>query len=305
MRTLAGLIAILAGLFALAGSPVRAQELAAVQIGSVTATQSCTYWRNYEGSSLVYSEAEYARYWGAAAARSYYAAHTTWRSWVEKDCQSNFQTLRSAIEAAIASTGRLTVGRGGYTLDVTISDISADPPATNQPVSGDAAYRTSWGKAVVTANYTLRDRSGSSVDGGVITKRIDMSKTIDTNRMSVRASEPGGAVYDLIQNEVALQIAREVTFTIDPIQVIGVEGDRVEINYGRPLVELGDQLDIEKIRGIGAVRFRVISASDRTAIAQVRGDVDVSDVDVGSGVTFIEADSDAANARVLRRNRLP
>lgn len=305
MQYFKSFVLFLAGAFALCGTSAHAQERYTVQVGTISSTQSCAYFRNYSGSRLSYSESEYARYWGAAAARRYYAAHTTWRSWVVKDCQDNFKTLRSSIEAALASTGRITVGRGGYVVDVTISDVSADLPATNRPVRGDASYRTSWGKAVVTANFTVRDRTGASVDGGIMTKRIEMSRTLDTNRMRVRVSEPGGAVYDLIQNEVALQIAREVTFGIEPVQVIGVDGDRVEINYGRPLVSVGDQIDVSQLRGIGAVRFRVISAGDRTAVAQVRGDVDFSDVDIGSTVSFIEADSDAANARVLRRNRLP
>lgn len=305
MKNLGTILALIAGLFVFAGSSATAQDRFTVQVGTITSTKSCTTYRNYEGSRLSYSESEYARYWGAAAARRYYAAHTTWRSWVVKDCQDNFRTLRSSIEASLASTGRITVARGGYTLDVTISDVSADPPATSRPVRGEASYRTSWGKALVTANFTLRDRGGASVDGGIMTKRIEMSRTLDTNNIRVRVSEPGGAIYDLIQNEVALQIAREVTFGLEPVEVIGVEGDRVEINYGRPLVNVGDQFDVEQLRRIGAVRFRVITAGDRTSVAQVRGDVDPSDVDIGSAVSFVEADSDAANARVLRRNRLP
>ncbi len=305
MLTFRTLLALFAGMLAFTGTNALAQERYTVQVGTIDSAQSCTYFRNYSGSRLSYSESQYARYWGAAAARRYYAAHTTWRSWVVKDCQSNFATLRSSIEAALASTGLITVGRGGYVVDVTISDVSANLPATNRPVRGDASYRTSWGKAVVTANFTVRDRNGASVDGGIMTKRIEMSRTLDTNRMRVRVSEPGGAVYDLIQNEVALQIAREVTFGIEPVQVIGIDGDRVEINYGRPLVSVGDQIDVDQLRRIGAVRYRVISAGDRTSVAQVRGDVDFSDVDIGSAVSFIEADSDAANARVLRRNRLP
>ncbi|EAQ30400.1 hypothetical protein NAP1_06470 [Erythrobacter sp. NAP1] len=305
LARLAFALGLLGGLFALTATSASAQGETRVRVGTITAGQSCTTWRNYEGSRLTYSEAEYARWWGAAAARRYYLSHTTWRSWVVKDCQDNFTSLRDTVEASLASTGRLTVGRGGYTLDIRISNISSTPPATRQPVRGDASYRTSWGTALVTADYILRDRNGDSVDGGAITKRIEMSRTIDTNRMSVSVSEPGAAVYNLMQNEVALAIAREVTFTIEPARVIAAEGDRIEINYGRPLVELGDRLDVKKTRGIGSIRYRVVSASDNDAVAEVDGDNDTSDIEPGNLVTFIEKDSDAANARRFQRRRLP
>lgn len=296
--------AALAGLL-LAGVPAAAQGPVAVNVGTIESTRTCTYFRNYEGSRLTVSESEYARVWGAAAARRFYAAHTTWRSYVVRDCQNNFETLRSTIEAALASTGRLTSGRGGYTLDVTISDISSTPPATNRPVSGDNAYRTSWGTATASVSYTLRDSSGASVDGGVFTKRIEMSRTLDTDRMRVRTSEPGAAVYDLMQNEVSMQIAREVAFAIDPMVVTAVEGDLIEVNYGAPLLSLGDQLDVKRSRGVGAIRYRVISTTDYDATAQVDGDNDTFEVDPGNEVTYVEGDSDAANARRYRRQPLP
>jgi len=286
-------------------APAAAQERVAVNVGNVTSTQSCTYFRNYSGSRLTYSEAQYARWWGAAAARRYYASHTTWRSWVVKDCQSNFQTLRNSVEGALASTGRLTTGPGGYTLDITISDIGETAPARNTPVSGENSYKTSWGNAVVTFSFTLRDSAGSAIDGGVHTKRVEMSRTLDTNRVRTRTSEPGESVYDLIQQEVALNIAREVVFGFDPLRVVAVEDQYVEVNYGRPLLELGTRIDVKKTRGVGSIRYRVISASDNDATAEVDGDNDASDIEPGNVATLIESDSDAANSRRFRRKRLP
>lgn len=297
-------LAAVIGLVGLSAS-ARAQEQAAVNIGTVDTPMSCSYFRNYEGSRLAYSESEYARWWGAAAARRYYAAHTTWRSWVVKDCQSNFQTLRHSLEAALASSGRITTGPGGYTLNITISDIGETAPANNQPVRGENSYRTSWGTAVVTASYTLLDRSGATIDGGMITKRVEMSRTLDTNRIRVNTYEPGESVYDLVQSAVAKAIARDVVFAIDPVIVTAVEGNLIEINYGQPLVALGDRLDVDRSRGIGSLRYRVISATNYSATAEVDGDSDTSDIDPGNEVTFVEGDSDAANARRYRRVPLP
>jgi hypothetical protein len=281
-----------------------AQERVPVEVATITSTQSCQYFRNYEGSSLAYSQEDYARWWGAARASRFYAAHTTWRSYVVEDCRTNFQTLRNYVEGALASTGRLTSGDGGYTLDITISDISETAPARNRPVEGDNSYFTSWGKAVATVSFTLRDPSGRSVDGGVIKKTVEMSRTIDTQGFTMRTSEPGASVYDLMQNEVAMNLAREVVFAIDPLRVIAVDGDLVEVNYGGPILEVGDRLDVKKTRGIGALRYRVISASDRDAVAEIDGNNDTSDIEPGNMVTFVEADSKAANSRRMRGGRI-
>lgn len=285
--------------------PASAQERERVNVGSITSAQTCVYYRNYSGSRLEYGEEYYARVWGAAAAARYYAAHTTWRSWVVKDCQNNFQNLRSAIEGALASSGRLTSGRGGYTLDVTISDIAETGPARNAPVNDPNGYRTSWGTASATVSFVLKDAAGRNVDGGVVTKVVEMSRTIDTADFTMRVSEPGASVYDLMQRDVAQMLARKVAFGIEPLRVSAVEDDLIELNYGGALLPVGSIIDVRRSQGIGVLRYRVISATDRDATAAVDGDNDTSVIDIGNLATFIEDDSDAASARRFRRKRLP
>lgn len=286
-------------------APVSAQTRERVNVGTITSTQTCVYFRNYSGSRLEYGEEYYARVWGAAAAARYYAAHTTWRSWVVEDCQNNFQTLRSAVEGALASSGRLTTGRGGYTLDVTISDIGETGPAQNAPVDDPNGYWTSWGTASATVSFVLKDAAGRNVDGGVVTKTIEMSRTIDTQDFTMRVAEPGASVYDLMQREVAQMLARKVAFGIEPLRVIAAEDDQIELNYGGALLPVGGIVDVRRTQGLGAIRYRVVSASDRTATAEVDGDNDTSSIDVGNLATFIEDDSDAASARRFKRKRLP
>lgn len=305
--TLVRTVVVAAAAAALAGSitPLAAQERERVNVGTITSTQTCTYFRNYSGSTLEYGEEYYARIWGAAAAARYYAAHTTWRSWVVKDCQSNFQTLRSAVEGALASSGRLTTGRGGYTLDITISDIGETGPTQNAPVNDPNGYWTSWGTANATVSYVLKDAAGRNVDGGVLTKTIEMSRTIDTQDFTMRVAEPGASVYDLMQRDVAQMLARKVAFGIDPLRVTAVEDDLIEVNYGGALLPVGSILDVRPSRGLGAIRYRVVSATQSDATAQVDGDNDVSNIDIGNLATFIEEDSDAASARRFKRKRLP
>jgi hypothetical protein len=296
-------VALAALLFA--PEPAGAQDKERVNVGTITSTQTCVYFRNYSGSRLEYGEDYYTRLWGLELGTRYYAAHTTWRSWVVKDCQNNFQTLRAAVEGALASSGRLTTGQGGYTLDITISDIGETGPAQNVPVSGPNDYYTSWGTANSTVSYVLRDAAGRNVDGGVVTKTIEMSRSIDTADFTMRVAEPGASVYDLMQREVAQMLARKVAFGIDPLRVTAVEDDLIEINYGGALLPVGSIVDVRPSRGLGAIRYRVVSATQRDATAQVDGDNDVSNIDIGNLVTFIEDDSDAASARRFKRRRLP
>lgn len=301
----AGGFVVAAAALALAPQMLAAQAKERVNVGTITSTQTCVYFRNYSGSRLEYGEDHYARLWGLELGSRYYAAHTTWRSWVVKDCQTNFQTLRAAVEGALASSGRLTTGRGGYTLDITISDIGETGPAQNVPVDGANDYYTSWGTANATVSYILKDAAGRNVDGGVVTKKVEMSRTIDTADFTMRVSEPGASVYDLMQREVAQMLARKVAFGIEPLRVTAVEDDLIEVNYGGALLPVGSIIDVRKTQGLGVIRYRVISATDRNATAQVDGDNDVSAIEPGNLGTFIEDDSDAASARRFKRKRLP
>lgn len=286
-------------------APAAAQSGIAIDVDNVTSTQTCQYFREYEGSYASVYDAEYRRVWGYASARRTSATVATWRSWVWRDCQSNFETLRHALEAALASTGRLTVGPGDYSLDVTISDVSETPPPNRRPVRGDNAYYTSWGTASVNVSFTVRDARGNIIDGGNIRKQIEMGRTLDTNALRVRTMEPGEAVYDLLQQEVSDAVARAVVFEIDPIEVTAVEGDLIEVNYGSPLLSLGDLLQVDKTRGVGALQYRVITTRSDSAVAQIQCDNDPSDIDPGNRASYIENDSDENNSRCMRRVRLP
>tara|TARA_A100001391_G_scaffold46046_2_gene27174 strand:- start:54697 stop:55614 length:918 start_codon:yes stop_codon:yes gene_type:complete len=297
-----GLCAVSA--LAVAG-PALAQSDVRIAVGTVNSTQSCQYFREYEGSSASVFASEYRRFWGYARRNAASARVSSWRSWVWRDCQTNFETLRHSLAAALASTGRITVGSGGYRLDVTISDVSETPPAQSRPVRGDTAYHTSWGTASVNLSYTVHDRTGAAIDGGNIRKQIEMGRTLNTENLRMRTMEPGEAVYDLLQQEASDAVARAVVFDIDPITVTAVDGPRIEVNYGGPLLSLGDILLVEKSEGVGTIRYRVTSAGAGRSVAEVDGDNDTYAINPGNQATFVEADSDAANGRRYERVRLP
>ena len=81
-----------------------------------------------------------------------------------------------------------------------------------------------------------------------------------------------------------------------------MDGGSVRVNYGGPLLELGDQLDV--VGGDGRpIRYRVTSASGDGAWAKAES-AGLQPAP-GSPVTYIEKDSGAANARRVERVELP
>lgn len=288
------LTAIFTLIFVLVSAPsASAQNAYSFSIGSITTTQSCKY----------FLETEYQR--DAVATPWLYASSTSWRSWWVKDCVDNFRTMRSSLEAALASTGLFSVGPGGYRIDVSIADVSGGGPAPNMPDGGQRGYSFSRSMMLSSFTVTVKDRSGRIVYGGLSSKSIETGAQIRADGSYSETAMTGEAVYGIMQNEIALAIARIVAFNIVPLQVTQVDGDRIGLNYGAPFLKMGSTIEVGEEGGLHSVRFNVVSANNRTAVAEVDGDNDISRVIKGAKATFIEADDPAANGRRYRRNRLP
>lgn len=273
--------------------PCLAQNSYSFSIGSITAQQSCKY----------FLEGEYQR--DAVATPWLYASSTSWRSWWVKDCVDNFKTMRSSLEAALGSTGIFSVGPGGYRIDVSIADVSGGGPAPNMPDGGQRGYSVSRSLMLTSFTVTVKDRSGRVIYGGLSTKSIETGAQIRADGTFAETAMTGEAMYGVLQNEIALAIARIVAFNIVPLQVTQVDGDRIRLNYGAPFVKMGATIEVGEQAGLHSVRFNVVSANNKSAVAEVDGDNDPSQINVGAMATFIEADDPAANGRRYKRNRLP
>lgn len=281
------------GLTLACAAPAQAQSSAHFTIGEISSKEECKY----------FLESEYQR--AAVATPWLYASKTSWRSWWVKDCVSRFQTMRSSLEAALASTGRFTVGPGGYRISVTIQDVSGGGSAPNNPPVGDRGYAFSKTGIYTSFTVTVTDRNGKVVHGGLATKVVETGARIDADGTYAATSMTGDAVYGVLQNEIALAIARIVAFKIIPLTVVETDGDRIALNYGAPFLKLGSSLSVPSGSGLRAIRFLVVSAGSGVAIAEVDGDVDTSNIKVGAVATFAEEDDPAANGRRYDRVKLP
>lgn len=273
--------------------PAAAQSPIHFTVGQIDTKEECKY----------FLESEFRH--AAVATPWLYASKTSWRTWLVKDCVSRFETMRHSIEAALASSGKFSVGPGGYRVNVTINDVSGGSPAPDVPDGGDRGYAFSKAAILTSYSVTVTDRNGRVVFGGVGTKAVETGAKIDADGTYTSTSMGGDAIYGVLQNELALAIARSVAFKIIPLAVTKVDGDRIAVNYGAPFLKLGSSLNVSSGSGFRTLRFLVLSAQDGTAIAEVDGDADTSAIKPGAEVTFAEEDDPAANGRRYDRVRLP
>jgi hypothetical protein len=290
-RKLLSLAAALLAVSAI-GAPASAQSVHNIRVGKIESAQTCEYFREYS-----FAQGTYATPW-------LYASATSLRSWIVKDCQSDFTTLRSSLEAALASSPYLTVSDGGYVVDVTLTQVSDGGPAPAvNPGSEGYAFSSAW--MTVSMSVTLRDASGNGIYGGNLTKKVETGYRLQVDGQLAAGSKSAETAYGMLQNEVAQAAARIVSFEIEPLRVVTVDGTLVELNYGGPLLTIGSVIQIDKAFGISKMKYRVVSTSNRSAVADMDGDYQLNDIRPGANATFVDDDDPAANARRYQRVRLP
>jgi len=285
-------------LLAMAGTtgvtPAQAAPRRIIAIGTVHTTKSCTTYLMGSGRDRV----------GVTPYSAY--AESSWRTWLVKDCQTNFATMRTSLEAALAASGAFAVGQGGYRVNLTVSDIGEQARASvNTPGYSPEAYAVGSGTLYVALDLTITDRAGRSVYGGLITKRIETGSYSGANGFATADLQSGEGVYSVLQHEAALAAARAVAFHIAPLQVTARSGKMVRLNYGAPLLPFGGQVDVRSGDGFDRLRYRVTSADAGEAVAELEGDGVGADIQPGTLATYVEDDAPTANARRTRREELP
>lgn len=304
----------LAGIGALAVMGNAAAQTPTISIGRITAHQNCKVYQESAGRSAVVARrdtvaAAAADGSGAAAVvaqRETVAAVSSWRTWLVKDCVSDFPSIRTSLQAALAASGKLIVKQGGgkYVLSGAISQVGGDEdPATN--TVSTSTYSISSQKIFVSMEVTLRDDSGRIVYGGLLTKHLEVGSNIQTPGMETSSSRSGEAVYTELQNQVALAVARLTAFHIVPLQVVANDGRQIRLNYGAPLLTLGTMVDASSPDGMAKIRYNVVSADAGGATAEKYGEGDGGRIVPGSTATAVEADSPEASARSIPRVDLP
>jgi len=303
----------------------QSENKVAIKVGTIKAAEQCTFYQGIRynskssssGSSSAYASGSGSGYAGAygvggsaqfsAGGRSSYRESntTSLETYFVKDCVSNFEGIRSAMQAALASSGAVIVGAGGYTLAGRIEEVV--------PVASGFAEKATYGQAYgsakeglkVTMSVTVADRAGRIVFGAPVTAEIETGSA-STVRGTVQADVSSGeGRYSLLQREVAMMAARRVAFHFSPLVVVGGGGKNVRLNHGGALLEAGTMISIMSLDGSSAATYRITAAGDGNSFAQQIGDANSAGVLPGSKAYVIEKNDPAANQSVLQRVELP
>jgi hypothetical protein len=279
--------------FALAAAPATSKPEATVTIGPIVSEGNCTLYQGVDVRRDV------------RASPWYYASHTTWTTWFYKDCEDHFAGIKNALAAAFASSGKIAVGGGGYTVSGRVSGVSGGGPAPTTPQTGPGGYAVSSSSMMVEMDVTVKDRTGRVVYGALVSKKVETGSDVRVGGFHATSSMSGEAVYGLVQREVALAVARKVAFKLAPMTVTAINGKSIQLNYGSPFLTMGMLVDVTSPDGGTSVRYRVTSASNQTALAEPYSDGDISRIVPGSQGIAIESDSPEANGRRFQKVDLP
>lgn len=271
-----------------------AQSGPTFSVGRVASAQTCTVYREYAGKA------------GLVVTPWAVGAYSSWRSWLVKDCVTNFASMRQSLQAALAASGgvRTREGGGRYVISGTVSAVDGGGARPAPDAPDGKSYAISSNLMTVNMDITVRDAAGRIVFGGLLTKTIEVGSDIKVDGFRATSNMSGEAAYTRLQHEVALAVARMVVFHFNPLRVIDVNGRVVRLNYGAPLLSAG--MNLQAIGNDGQpIILRVVAAGGGVASAEARGDGDLRSLPADGIVTAIEVDDPANNIQVFRRVDLP
>jgi hypothetical protein len=227
------------------------------------------------------------------------SSKTRFETFFVKDCANKFEGVRSAMEAALASTGSVILGGGGYVLSGRVEDVVPEKAGTGK------AYGTVSNGLKVTMSFKVTDKAGRVVFGYPIVTEIETGYASTARGTTSASVSSGEGLYSILQQQLALAASRKIAFHFQPLVVSQGGGRRIQLNYGAPLLETGAMLSVTGSEGAVAARYRVTSVSTGTALAEQIGDADSRSIKAGSVAVVIEKGDPAANQSVLERVELP
>ncbi|NBC37595.1 hypothetical protein GTZ99_13655 [Novosphingobium sp. FSY-8] len=298
-----------AGAVMLLPAGAQAQPRTAIAVAQIASAQTCTVYQGIiaRSDSFAASRSSGAvTAWGAAgSSASVAASSSSFATYFVKDCTRQFEGIRTAMEAALSSSGTVAVGPGGYVLRGRMESVATTGGGySERSVTGRTYGATSQG-LLVTFNVTVADRAGRIVFGAPVTTQIDTASAMVVNGTTVAGGMSGDGVYGVLQRQVAMIAARKVAFHFRPMVVVTNSGRQIQLNYGGPLLEVGTLLTVTSPDGGASVRYRVTSTSERSALAEPIGGGDEGRITPGSRAMVIEATDPAASMGGMERVELP
>lgn len=267
----------ISAMFALAAtafpaSPPAAQTPARIAVGAITAAQLCKVYMGVDARSSGFvagSSAGYVGAFGAGGASSLAAGwESSIRTYFVKDCVNQFAGVKTAMQAALASSGTVVVGPGGLLLRGRVENVTPIGSAYRETTNPGGSYGASSGGLAVTMSFTISDRGGRIIYGDIVKSILETDFAADTRGTGYAGGMGEDGQYAQLQRIMAIDVARKVAFHFRPLRVTSTAGKTITINYGAPFIEQGMIINVTSAATGGTVKFRIASASDGSATAQ-------------------------------------
>lgn len=275
-------------------SPVAAQTPPArIAVGAITAAELCKVYMGVDARSSGFvagSSAGYVGAFGAGGASSMAAGwESSIRTYFVKDCVNQFAGVKTAMQAALASSGAVVVGPGGLLLRGRVENVTPVGSAYRATTNPGGTYGISSGGLVVTMSFTVSERGGRIIYGDIVKSTLETDFSADTRGTAYASGMGEDGQYGQLQRIMAIDTARKVAFHFRPLRVTSVAGPALTINYGAPLIEQGMILNVTSSTTGATAKFRISSASDGSATAQSLSGREVPGIDPGSRVSIADA----------------
>lgn len=276
----------------LPGSPATAQAPTRIAVGTITAAELCKVYMGVDAHSSGFvagSSAGYAGAFGAGGSSSMAAGwESSIRTYFVKDCVNQFAGVKTAMQAALASSGSVVVGPGGLVLSGRIENVTPVGSAYRETSNTGGSYGASSGGLAVTMSFTVSDRGGRIIYGDIVRSTLETDFSSDTRGTAFASGMGEDGQYGQLQRIMAIDTARKVAFHFRPLRLVSAVGKSITINYGAPLVEQGMILNVMSSATGANAKFRISSASDGSATAQSLSGREVPGIDPTSRVSVAD-----------------
>lgn len=226
-----------------------------------------------------------------------------WGTKILEICNQQFPELKERIKSSLIESFAASESFSGSNLHLNLSITGrVGELSLKNNTSSSSSFCVSNSYAVGSLDWSLVDKVTNRIISGTTTKKAEISRNSTTGSDDCQAQTEFDRPYDAIQTELARAVARNIVLKFQPLKVIGSEGNKIQLNYGRPVTEIGQLIKIGGDSHYPST-YKIVSTTKYTSWAAPYGTV--SSVSINEIAEIIEGDSNEANGRRFEKVDLP
>lgn len=226
-----------------------------------------------------------------------------WGDWLLAVCRTQFPQMRERLKSSITEAlfASSTVPSYGLSYRISISGTVGDLTTDVSKTSGHN-FCVSSAHAIGTLDWIARIGSQGQSIGGSTNKSVEVAYDNKNGNSYCNTATQSNVSFDKLQTELSRATARNIAFKLNPLRVTSIEGNRIQLNYGSPVLSLGMRVSVGGNSAF-PVKYEIVNTGDTFAWAKPYGDL--GEINVGDRVKLIESDSLENNARRFEGGELP